>query len=862
MPPRRKKSAPTPVDATVHADKRLNVPTADAQAFLDPVKAEALPAAFERDPSVDPQLVWRGKDLASTDDLIVEAPPIFIHEKIDPRVLIEGLRAPNGDGARGAEFTLFDSFDGLDPLDIVDFYRHQANWSNRLILGDSLHVMASLAEREGLREQVQTIYIDPPYGIRFQSNWQLSARDKTVKDGQLAHASREPEVVRAFRDTWVDGVHSYLTYLRDRMVVARPLLASTGSIFVQIGDENVHRVRALMDEVFGPENFVSQIAFRTKMPLGARLLPNIYDHLLWYAKDLSTMKFRPLFTPKPAGPDTLFDRIELADGSRRKLQTDDIDDDGALPEGARLYRLIDMSSAGLTPSCVFDVELDGAVRKPTQGKSWKTNPEGMGRLLKANRVVAQGKSLGYVFYHDDYPYQALTNVWTDTRAASRRRYVVQTSDTVIARCLLMTTDPGDLVLDPTCGAGTTAFVAEQWGRRWISIDSSRVALTVARERLMSSSFPYYRLSQSSDGAEQQDPGRGGFVLKKVPHVTLGSIARNIEIDGAAEGDITAIIASDTDYEQLVDQPEVDPSRVRVSGPFTVEALAPPSSSTEEVQTGRAGLDDDAEFLAMVLSNLERAGVENGEKTGRLLLGPLEPCASPHLQAVSAGDDQDSADRVAVAVGPRFGTVGPGFVKKAAQAAIAAGDVGTLLILGFAFDPVIVDSEGEADDFGVETTRALGPLKVVIVRMNADLQFGDALKPDEASNLFMVFGKPDIHVSQNGDDVVVILRGVDVFDPAADAIRSCSTDQIAMWMIDTNYNGESFFVRHCYFTGADEPYKKLARTLRAEVDEEAWASLYRTESRPFPLPETGKIAVKVINDYGDEVMQVFDVPSGT
>jgi len=527
-------------NAITHTDKRANLPTADprAQDFVTQELERPIPVHYKRDPTLDPQLVWKGKDELDREDLVAEAPAIYIQEKIDPRVIIENLRDTAERPEDEPELTLFETFDGLDELDLVDFYRHPANWSNRMILGDSLNVMASLTEREGLRGKVQMIYIDPPYGIKFGSNWQASARKRDVKDGRLEDASREVEQIKAFRDTWELGIQSYLSYLRDRLAVARELMTDSGSIFVQIGDENVHLVRCLMDEVFGAENFVSAIAFvKTSGLAAAQSVAASVDYLLWYGRDRERIKFRQLFFPRDMGDFGMYSFVELADGSRRKLSTDERRRLTALPEGSRLYRHDNLTKPG--PGSKYTFQFEGKNYTPGS-RWWGTTEQGMQRLAWGRRLSVSGSTLAFVRYWDDFAWRPISNLWTDTATggfAEEKIYVVQTGTKIVQRCMLMTTDPGDLVLDPTCGSGTTAFVAEQWGRRWITIDTSRVALALARQRLMGARFPWYLLADSVEGRRKEEEFSGtalppaevtndirhGFVYELVMHITLKSM---------------------------------------------------------------------------------------------------------------------------------------------------------------------------------------------------------------------------------------------------------------------------------------------------------------------------------------------------
>ncbi|MHB1523365.1 MAG: site-specific DNA-methyltransferase [Candidatus Dormibacteria bacterium] len=890
--PRTRRSGgggPKPVDAIVHADKRANLPTADAYEFVSPEVEAPITLLYPRDPSLDPQLVWKGKDEQDATDLAVDAPPVYIQEKIDPRALIADLRQAQQQQAEAPQPSLFETFDGLDDLDLVEFYRHDANWSNRMILGDSLQVMASLAEREALRGKVQMVYMDPPYGIKFGSNWQVSARNRDVRDGKFEDASREVEQIKAFRDTWELGIHSYLTYLRDRFQVARELLAHSGSVFVQIGDENVHVVRSVMDEVFGSENFVSLISFVTTSGFAeATALPRAGDYLLWYARSRPHLKSRPLWAR--ATDRQGYRWLKFPDGTYRGMTAGEYRGEAPLPPQALVYQPDNLQSQG-PASEPQAFEYQGRTYLPGPASHWKANyPEGMRRLALAGRVHVARNSIRYVRYFDDFGYQLRTSLWTDTGTGNftdEKIYVVQTNTKVIERCLLMATDPGDLIVDPTCGSGTSAYVAEQWGRRWITIDTSRVALALARQRLMGARYPYYLLADSVAGRRKEeeltgrqlppapsaDDIRHGFVYQRAQHITLKSIANNPDIDdGISQEAVDAAVRRHAEQELLYDQPYPDPERIRVAGPFSVESLSPHRALVwggidEPASVRRAAVDPAAPtFEETVLANLAKAGIQNGKRQERLLFAAVEAYAGTYIQALGIRDAGSGATpaRVGLSIGPQYGTVGPKFIKEGALEAIRAADIDLLCVLGMAFDPtsIGITEELNATDQGfasVAAERRLGRVPVLLVRMNADLVMGEELKKTGAGNLFTVFGEPDIDLSEvEGANLVVTVRGVDVYDPTSGEVRSDSTDRIALWMIDTNYNGESFFVRHCYFTGGQDPYARLKRALKAEVDEDHWASLYRTQSRPFPRPETGKIAVKVINDYGDEVMKVFSV----
>jgi len=848
MPPRKKQpTGPVPVEAFKHEDKRVNIPTADSSELVSPDVAQPTQLRYPRNPDLDPQLVWRGKDEQDGEDLVVDAPPIYIQEKIVPQVIIENLRKV----VEKPQLSLFEEFDGLEGYETVEYYQHEANWSNRMILGDSLQVMASLAEKENLRGKVQMVYIDPPYGIRFGSNWQVRTDKRDVSDGKADDVTREVEQIKAFRDTWELGIHSYLAYLRDRLTIARDLLTESGSVFVQIGDENVHLVRSVLDEIFGSENAVVTIIFRTTANLVANTLGRNSDFLLWYARDVQALKTHKIFRRRTLADDIggRYTRVELPDGTRRSMTDAERRDHTQIPADVRPYSHGDLTSQGATASGTVPFVMDGHTYHPGAARHWTTTIEGMRRLELAHRLVPPTpNSLRYVRYLDDFPVSELANVWTDTATGAftdDKVYVVQTNTKVIERCILMTTDAGDLVLDPTCGSGTTAYIAEQWGRRWITIDSSRVSLALARQRIMGSRFPYFLLADSAGDI------RKGFVHRTVPHVTLKSIANNPDIKpGMTRKEIDATIAKHTENEILYDQAEEDAKKVRVSGPFTVESLSPHStvapvhSESEKTATE----EDGSAFEKSIIDNLLKAGVQNGRKAERLLFESLVPFAGVRIQA--EGVQWSTQQRIAVSIGPQFGTVDPEWIRLAAREATRGLGFDVLLVCAFAFDPQAMKATEEF---------SIGRVRVLLVRMNSDLAMGDVLlKKTGSGNLFTIFGEPDVAITRDGDELTVEIKGVDVYNPTTGEIRSSGTRDIALWMIDTDYDEESFFVRHCYFTGDNDPYKRLKATLKADIDPEAWETLYQTKSRPFRRPEKGKIAVKVINHYGDEVLQVYEV----
>jgi len=931
---KRKSKKSVEIDSVKHKDKRKNIPTEELRGFVEeeekkPKEVKYPGLLYARDPSLDPQLVWKGKDEQDQEELTVPSVPVYIQEKIHPQAIIEDVRAQAKKDSPDPQLQFFADFNGIEFEELIEFYQHEANWSNRMILGDSLLVMTSLAEKEGLKGKVQMIYIDPPYGIKFGSNWQVSTRKRDVKDGKAADATRQPEQIRAFRDTWQLGIHSYLAYWRDRLVAARELLTETGSVFVQIGDENVHLVRCLMDEVFGSENFMSLITVAKTSALGQKTLDNINDYIIWYSKERGEVKYRQLYLEKNVGGQggEAYQLIETRDGQRRRATKDEINNSFLLEQNeCSFFRLSDMRSQSGGQSISYVISFEGKDYHP-KNLYWKTDLDGFKKLIFANRVWSSGNSLNYVRYAKDFPVFPMTNLWGDVGSGvGEKIYVVQTNAQIIQRCLLMATDPGDLVLDPTCGSGTTAYVAEQWGRRWITIDTSRVALALARTRLMTGRFPYYILSDSPDGVKKEAEITGqtpppyktegnikkGFVYKRVPHIMLKDIANNEEIDTIytkwqqklepirkqlnklvkksfedwqvpreAEKDwpkqakdllkewwqlrqrrqkeIDESIARNTDTEMLYDKPYVDNKRIRVTGPFTVESLSPHRTISvdekkELAEVGKEGwtmkMVGAGQFGNIIIDNLKKAGVQNTIKNERLKFDQLEIHPGVWIHAEGEYTEKDGKTRrVAVCIGPEHGTVGPELVKEAAKEAVQGIGYDLLIVCGFAFDSHVS-----------EEAKRYGELTVLPTRINADLQMGDEfLKKTGSGNLFMVFGEPDLKVKKTKDGKVEVeIKGLDIYDPTTGEIRSNTTDDIACWFIDTNYNGESFFVRHAYFTGADEPYDKLKRALRAEIDEAAWSMLYTTKSRPFDPPETGKIAVKIINHYGDEVLKVYEV----
>ncbi len=940
----KKPKAPLSVETLKHDDAtRKNIPTAEYQSVMAKNEQSPVRVAYERrNRDLDPQLVWRGNDEQDWSDLVVHAPPLYIQEKVHPKVLIDDLKrqteqAEAGKAANHPGFMndMFADFNGLpDDNARTEFYQHDAHWANRMILGDSLQVMASLAEREGLRGKVQCIYFDPPYGIKFNSNFQWSTTSRDVKDGNTDHITREPEQVKAFRDTWRDGIHSYLTYLRDRLTVARDLLTDSGSIFVQIGDENVHRVRAVMDEVFGDGNFVVLITFQKTGGIESNYLSNTVDYVLWYAKNRELGKFRRLMNQRKVGEASLdrYDQYQEAEFRVRALTSDEKKDDTTLDPFQR-FQLFPLYSDGESEKASREFGYSGEVFSIRKGTHWKTTQQGLTRIARSDRIEKTTNTIRYKRFVGDVPMLPLTDRWESTQIGTERIYVVQTASEVVKRCILMTTDPGDLVLDPTCGSGTTAYVAEQWGRRWITVDTSRVALALARARIMGARYPYYLLADSRDGQLKEadvtrtvpssQPTRGnirqGFVYERVPHITLKSIANNAEIDviwekyqqtleplreqlneilsrrvGSAhhgahsapfeewqiprdadpkwpeaakklhsdwwqariarQKAIDAPIAAKAEHEYLYDKPYEDKKKVRVAGPFTVESLSPHrvlgvdenDDLIDGVADEKGGYGEERDFVQIILENLKTAGVQQAHKEDKINFTALTPWPGDLVCAEGRYEDAGGEKRAAIFIGPEFGTVSRADLVEAAR---EAGDANFDVLIACAFN-----YDARSTEFD-----KLGRIPVLKARMNADLHMADDLKNTGKGNLFVIFGEPDIDILEaEAGQVRVKVNGVDVFHPNTGEVRSDGAEGIACWFIDTDYNEESFFVRHAYFLGANDPYKALKTTLKAEINQEAWESLNSDTSRPFDKPKSGRIAVKVINHLGDEVMKVFKV----
>jgi adenine-specific DNA-methyltransferase len=811
--------------------------------------------AYSYDPHLDPQLIWAGK--AEHTSFEVPAVSLHIHERIDPRSIIEAVRKRNGKDYEQASF--FHMLEENPPLrEAIEFYQHKHGWSNRLIAGDSLLVMNSLTEKESLAGQVQMIYIDPPYGIKYGSNFQPFVNKRDVKDGKDEDLTAEPEMIRAFRDTWELGIHSYLNYLRDRLLLARELLSESGSIFVQISDENIHHVKELMDEIFRAKNFCGLIAFQKTGGFAPTLLSSVYDYLIWYSINVQKVKYRKLFRPRPREMlESGYRWIESEHGERRRLTSKELAGESPFPQGRRFQSSI-LVSAGTSESGSAPFEFEGRTFKPAVGTHWKTTHDGLEELARRRRLFAVKNTLTYVRYENDFPVTEFSNVWDDTvrsTYAAEKLYVVQTSEKVIERCLLMTTDPGDLVFDPTCGSGTTAYVAEQWGRRWITCDTSRVALTLAKQRLMTALYDYYELAHPEEGVSS------GFKCKIVPHITLKSIANN---EPPAQ-------------ETLYDQPFIDNSKARVSGPFTVEAVPAPAvkpfTEIEEELPADESITRSGETLRQAewRDELLKTGIR-GKRGQYITFSRVEPLPATrwlHAEAETKPNDrgansvrEDQAtfaqpQRVVISFGPEHAPL------EQRQVALAIEEAQTLVpkpriivFAAFQFDPEAAKDIDETDWPGVTLLKA---------QMNADLLTDDLKKRRASSDSYWLIGQPDVALEKvtEGEDkgkYSVKVLGFDYYNTKTGSLESGGTANIAMWLLDTDYDGRSLFPRQVFFplAGDKEGWSRLARNLKAEIDEELIEAYRGTVSLPFNPGDNKRMAVKIIDDRGIESLKIVEL----
>lgn len=823
----RKKKDPNkliPVEDYEHsgATRKNNPPVGLAHLDRDETPVKQL----SYDAHLDPQLVWAGK--AERDEVDVPAPSVHVHEELSAQKIVGSVRQQR------LQQPLFD-VNTLEPDQAVEFYQHEMNWSNRMILGDSLVVMSSLLERERMGGQVQCVFIDPPYGVKYNSNFQPRIGDTEVTDRRDEDLTREPEMIQAYRDTWELGVHSYLTYLRDRFTVARELLADSGSIFVQISSENVHRVRVLLDEVFGGDNFVAEIIYQKTTGAGSpnevlTSLPSVFDYVVWYARDKEKMKYRQLYLDKEVGGQgaSLYTQVELKDGTTRPLTSEE-KSGAALPEGARAFGLDNLTSSSGSDKTRYPVTIDGREFRPNPAV-WKTDEAGMNRLIVAGRVRAtSGKKLGYVRYIDDFPGYPLSNIWTDTvgqnQFGGEKRYVVQTALKAIQRCLLMTTDPGDLVLDPTCGSGTTALVAEQWGRRWVTIDTSRVAMSIARERLLTSVFPYYELLDATRDVD------GGFKHKIVKRVMLQTLARG-------EQPVETV---------MVDQPVVVKGKARVSGPFTVEALSRYAIDPSSEAPARAA-EESSDHVEVLLGALRTQGIPRPGKKPAKITSLTELAAAGPLQAEGILDADGKPARFAVSLGPRFGAITMAQVSDALRSAIGFDLV---VFAGFAVSADAQEKLGAGK---------IGGTDVALLLANPDLLVGDLLKNTKASQTFRLYSAPDVKIDKDGSQFRVTVEGVDSFDAATGEVTSFGKSGISAWFLDDDYDGTVFRVGQAFFP-VTNGWEKLSKALRGTVDAELVEELHSWTSLPFDAGNSGRIAVRVVSNDGNAAEVVLDLPKG-
>ena len=787
---------------------------------------------YEYDPHLDPQLVWTGK----AEHMSFEVPTVslHVHERIDPKTIIESIKKDKDDGGQTS------LFDEKKPLrEAIDFYKHKEGWSNRLIAGDSLLVMNSLLEKEGMARKVQMVYFDPPYGIKYGSNFMPFVNKKDVKDGKDEDLNTEPEMIKAFRDTWELGIHSYLTYLKDRIKLSYDLLTDNGSFFLQISDENLHLVRQILDEVFGPTNFCALITFRkTNITFSTKRLGGVSDYIIWYAKDINKYTYNTLYLNKELGGvgATNYGFVEFEDGSYRRLSNEEKNNSSLLPKKSRVFSAENLISGGATESCIYDFVYKGKNYSALKGKSWKTTKDGMTRLAQLDRLIPLGEDrLYFKTYFDEYPITKLTNLWNDTRGEMDLKYVVQTAELIVQRCMLMVSNPGDLVLDITCGSGTTAVVAERWGRRWITCDTSRIALNLAKKRLMISHFDYFKLAHDSEGITS------GFDYKKVSHVTLGNLAN----DEPSHDEI------------LYDQPYVDTKKSRITGPFTVEAVpAPHVSRFDELEKQDTGSDTsiarsgETNRQAEWRDELLRAGVR--AKGGNIIqFTRVEPLTGTRFIQAEAETKEDTPKKVLVVFGPEHAPLEQRTVENSWQEARALKP-DMLLFCAFQFD------EEAAKDID-ELIPSIAGMQLIKAQMNADLLTDDLRKKRSSNESFWLVGQPDIRVHKESDGKVKVeVMGFDYYNPKTGDVESGGKKNIAMWMMDADYDDRSLFPSQVFFpmAGSGDGWDKLAKNLKAEIDEDKIEAFNGTVSLPF---EPGnKIAVKIIDDRGIESLRVITI----
>ena len=822
---------------TFEEEKRLNIPqTGLVSAETDPINGRK---TYMFDPHLDPELQWSGKTEGTSFE--VDTVSLHVHERIDPLTIIDAVRNKEPEAQRSLFYYFENPENNLPIREAIEFYKHSEGWSNRLIAGDSLIVMNSLLEKEGMAGKVQMIYIDPPYGIKYGSNFQPFINKRDVKDGKDEDLTQEPETIKAFRDTWELGIHSYLTYLRNRLLLARELLTEKGSVFVQISDENLHHARELLDEIYGKENFVSVITFRRKInALGSKLLGVVCDYIIWYAKDKTKVKYRKLFEKRSPDLGGTWSFLELPSGERRKLSQDEIENPESLPAGSRVFASYKLAPAGVNKGADFTVEYHGkeyTAPLTAGGRSWKTNQAGMRKLVEANRVIPSAETLRFVAYFDDFPYKEVDHLWEKMASTSDKLYAVQTATETIQRCILMTTDPGDVVLDPTCGSGTTAFVSEKWGRRWVTCDTSRVAITIAKQRLMTSIFDYYELSHQNEGVSS------GFEYEKAEHITPGSIANE----------------EPPTEEMLYDRPIVDRTKKRVAGPFTVEAV--PSQrvvNLEEVEENLSVQDPDNTIArsgetvrqSEWIDELSKTGIraKDGQIIKFIRIETLQGTKWLHAQGETSAEQN-----AVISFGHAYAPLEQRQVELAIEEAQQLVPKPKLVIFAsFQFDPEAAKDIDELKWPGVT---------VIKCQMNTDLLTED-LKKKKANeeSSFWLIGQPDIELAKEGEKYIVTVNGFDYYDTRTGEIKSGSSSNIAMWELDTDYNGRSLYPRQVFFPLEAENggWGRLAKALQAYIDEDLISNYDGNKSLPFKAGKNKQIAVKIIDDRGIESLRVLKV----
>ncbi len=839
MPRRQNSTSQKRIEQYEHKDKdRLNNPPVglvDSHTDNGGQKKKT----YEYDPHLDPQLQWAGK--AEHTSFEVPTVSLHVHERIDPRRIIESVRKKEEESDEPSQPSLFEE-KRLPRREAIEFYKHRENWSNRLIAGDSLLVMNSLLEKEGMGGKVQMVYFDPPYGIKYGSNFQPFVNKRDIREDKDENLTAEPEMIKAFRDTWELGIHSYLTYLRDRLLLARELLSETGSAFVQIGDENVHRVSLILDEVFGAENRVATITFATTSGSSANTLPQVADYILWYAKDKIQSDYYRLYEELSRKEIIEFFSsyvmVELPDGSTRQpTAMERFDPDKNLPKGSRIYRRTGLDSQGhSTTGRSEPYEWNGKSFHCSVGRQWSVSKEAMDQIADLGRLdSAEGASLMWRKYEDEVPGRRINNIWPSQMYESNKTYVVQTASTPIQRCMLMTTEPGELVLDITCGSGTTAQVAEQLGRRWITCDTSRVALTLAKKRMMTVQFDYYKFAQESEGVSS------GFAYKTVAKVTPRILG---------EGAPPEIV-------HLRDQPRNDSSKIRVTGPFTVEAVPAPYAKSTDENSAESGQEADnsvarsgetlrqGEWIDRLKDGVRGKG---GETISFSRIETLE--ATRHFQA--HGETLGEVPkRVLVCFGPEHAPLEQRLVELALDEAEHMRPAPQMILFcAFQFDP-----EARKD---IEETN-WKDVQLLEVQMDADLSMDDLKKKprDKNNPAFWLIGQPDVEPKKLPDGMYQVeVKGFDYYNPKTGQVESGGTGDIAMWMLDPDYDDRSLFPTQVFFpmAGDKEGWAKLAKNLKAEIDEEKIEAFRGTVSLPFKAGR--KVAVKIIDSRGIESLKII------